>query len=278
MVEVLNILRGDDLPALGANSATYLHLLAEALQFAFADRAAFYGDPDAVKIPLATLLSPARGRERRRRISAPTTFSPQWYGSRDTAGDAGTSHLSVIDAAGNAVACTTSINTAFGAMIVAGDTGVILNDTMDDFSAQPGVPNVFGLVGSEANAIAPGKRPLSSMSPTIVTRAGAVAAVAGGSGGPFIITGTLQVLLNALVFDQDAEEAVAAPRLHHQWTPQVLLVERGIDAGRRAALARIGHRVADAPMAASVQLVRRTADGALDGAADPRKGGKAAGW
>ena len=278
MIEALNILRADDLRALEHNSATYLHLLAEALQFAFADRAAFYGDPDLVRVPLATLLSPARGRERRARISAPTTFSPRWYGSQATASDAGTSHLSVVDAAGNAVACTTSVNTAFGSMVVGGDSGVILNDTMDDFSAQPGVPNVFGLVGSEANAIAPGKRPLSSMSPTIVTRAGGVAAVAGGSGGPFIITGTLQVLLNALVFGQDAEQAVAAPRLHHQWSPQVLMVEPGIDAGRRAALARLGHRVADAPMAASVQLVRRAPDGALDGAADPRKGGKAAGW
>jgi gamma-glutamyltranspeptidase/glutathione hydrolase len=278
LIEVLNTIRGDDLRALEPNSATYLHLLAEALQFAFADRAAFYGDPDAVRVPLPALLAPARGRDRRRRISAPTTFSPRWYGTRTTAVDAGTSHLSVVDAAGNAVACTTSINTAFGSMVVAGDTGIILNNTMDDFSVQPGVPNVFGLVGSEANAIAPGRRPLSSMSPTIVTRDGAVAAVAGGSGGPFIITGTLQVLLNALVFDQDAEAAVAAPRLHHQWSPQVLLLERGIDGGRRAALARLGHRVADAPMAAAVQLVRRAPDGTLDGAADPRKGGQAAGW
>lgn len=278
MIEVLNMLRADDLAALEHNSATYIHLLAEALQFGFADRAAFYGDPDRVRVPIATLLAPRRGRERRQRISAPTTFSPGWYGSQTVGTDAGTSHLSVVDRDGNAVACTTSINTAFGSMVVAGDTGIILNNTMDDFSAQPGVPNAFGLIGSSANAIAPGKRPLSSMSPTIVTREGAVAAVAGGSGGPFIITGTLQALLNVLVFGYDAEAAVAAARLHHQWAPQVLLVERGIGDGERRALGRLGHRVDEAPMTAAVQLVVRAPDGTLDGAADPRKGGEAAGW
>jgi gamma-glutamyltranspeptidase/glutathione hydrolase len=279
LIETLNILARDDLSAIGHNSPTYVHLLAEAFQFGFAARAAHYGDPDYVRVPLGQLLAPRTAAEIRLRISAARTYAPEHYGAlAGAADDHGTSHLSVIDGAGNAVACTTSINTAFGSMIVAGDTGIILNDTMDDFSAQPGVPNVFGLVGSEANAIAPGKRPLSSMSPTIVTRDGAVAAVAGGSGGPFIITGTLQVLLNALVFDQDAEQAVTAPRLHHQWSPPVLMLERGIDDGRRAALARLGHRLADAPMAASVQLVRRAPDGTLDGAADPRKGGRAAGW
>jgi gamma-glutamyltranspeptidase/glutathione hydrolase len=278
LITVLNELAGDDLRALEQNSATYLHLLAEALQFGFADRAEYYGDPSFAPVPLTTLLAPPRGRALRQRISAPTTFAPAYYGSRSAAADAGTSHLSVVDRAGNAVACTTSINTSFGSLVVAGDTGIILNDTMDDFSAQPGVPNTFGLIGSEANAIAPGKRPLSSMSPTIVTRRGEVAAVAGGSGGPFIITGTLQVLLNALVFGQDAEAAVAAPRLHHQWTPPVLMVEGGIGEGERRALARVGHRVVKAPMSASVGLVVRAADGTLDGASDARKGGQAVGW
>lgn len=278
MIEVLDIVRADDLRALEHNSATYLHLLAEALQFAFADRADFYGDPDVVRVPLAALTSAARARDQRARISAPTTFSPSWYGTGAIADDHGTSHLSVVDGAGNAVACTTSINTAFGSMVVAGDTGIILNDTMDDFSAQPGAPNAFGLVGSEANAVAPGKRPLSSMSPTIVTRGGQVAAVAGGSGGPLIITGTLQALLNAIVFGQDATQAVGAARIHHQWMPPLLLVEPGIDRGTRDALARLGHRLVEAATGASVQLVLRAPDGTLDGAADPRKGGRAAGW
>jgi gamma-glutamyltranspeptidase/glutathione hydrolase len=278
LATVLNILRDDDLPALEHNSPTYLHLLAEALQFAFADRATYYGDPDFVRVPLGALLSPRRGGALRHRMSAATTFSPAFYGDHTLGADAGTSHLSVVDSAGNAVACTTSINTPFGAMLVAGDTGVILNDTMDDFSAQPGAPNAYRLVGSEANAVAPGKRPLSSMTPTIVTRGGRVAAVAGGSGGPFIITGTLQVLLNALVFGAEAEQAVAAPRIHDQWLPPYLMVEPGIGANDRWALRRLGHRDVDAPSAGAVQLVTRAADGRLDGASDPRKGGLAVGW
>lgn len=278
LITVLDMLRGDDLPALEQNSPTYLHLLTEALQFAFADRAAYYGDTDFVRVPLRALLAPRRGRALRRRMSAATTFPPSFYGDHTLGSDAGTSHLSVVDRAGNAVACTTSINTPFGAMLVAGDTGVILNDTMDDFSAQPGVPNAYGLIGSEANAIRPRKRPLSSMTPTIVTRGGRVVAVAGGSGGPFIITGTLQVLLNALVFGQDAATAVAAPRIHAQWMPPYLMAEPGIVPLDRWALHRLGHDDVDAPSAAAVQLVLRGADGSLDGAADPRKGGVALGW
>ncbi|MDX2167675.1 MAG: gamma-glutamyltransferase [Deltaproteobacteria bacterium] len=278
IVTVLNQIGGDDLAALEHNSPTYLHLLSEALQFGFADRAEYYGDPAFAQVPLPRLLSPARGRTLRQHIYAPTTFSPGYYGRRDVGSDAGTSHLSVVDGDGNAVACTTSINTSFGSMVVAGDTGIILNDTMDDFSAQPGVPNTFGLIGSEANAVAPGKRPLSSMSPTIVTRDGAVAAVAGGSGGPFIITGTLQVLLNALAFGLDADAAVSAPRLHHQWMPPVLMLEPDIPAGERSALSRLGYRIIDAPAFAGVGLILRAPDGTLDGASDPRKGGQAIGW
>jgi gamma-glutamyltranspeptidase/glutathione hydrolase len=278
LITALDMLRGDDLPALEQNSPTYLHLLTEALQFAFADRAAYYGDTDFVPVPLRALLAPQRGRALRHRMSAAKTFPPAFYGDHTLGSDAGTSHLSVVDRAGNAVACTTSINTPFGAMLVAGDTGVILNDTMDDFSAQPGVPNAYGLIGSEANAIAPRKRPLSSMTPTIVTRGGRVVAVAGGSGGPFIITGTLQVLLNALVFGQDAEAAVATPRIHAQWMPPYLMAEPGIAPLDRWALHRIGHNDVDSPSAAAVQLVLRATDGNLDGAADPRKGGAALGW
>ena len=278
LISVLNMLRGDDLPALEQNSPTYLHLLAEALQFGFADRASYYGDPDFVPVPLHALLAPRRGRALRHRLSAATTFSPAFYGDHVLADDAGTSHLSVVDAAGNAVACTTSINTAFGAMIAAGNTGIVLNDTMDDFSAQPGAPNAYRLIGSDANAVAARKRPLSSMTPTIVTRDGAVVAVAGASGGPFIISATVQVLLNALAFGEHAEAAVAAPRIHDQWMPPMVMVESGIGSNERWALRRLGHRDVDAPAAGAVQLVLRGADGTLDGAADPRKGGAAVGW
>lgn len=278
LIETVNILARDDLRAIGHNSPSYVHLLAEAFQFGFAARAAHYGDPDFVRVPLARLLSPRTAAERRLRISAATTFSPAYYGARSAAADdSGTSHLSVIDGAGNAVACTTSVNTSFGSMVVAEDTGIILNNTMDDFSAQPGAPNTYGLIGSEANAIAPGKRPLSSMTPTIVVREGLPVAVAGGSGGPFIISATTQTILNALTFEMDADAAVAAPRLHHQWVPPLLMLEPSLG-GMTSTLNRMGHRTTRVPGIGAVQLARRSADGTLDGAADPRKGGAAAGW
>jgi len=278
LIQALNILRHDRLIDLQQNSATYLHLLAGALQFGFADRAAYYGDPDFVAVPMAMLLSDSRARRQRHLLSAATTFSPEYFGRAADAPDAGTSHLSVIDGWGNAVACTTTINTAFGSLVVAKDTGIILNNEMDDFGAQPGAQNVYGLVGSKANSIAPGKRPLSSMTPTVVVRHGQAVAALGGSGGPLITTATLQTLLNTLVFGQDAASALATPRIHHQWMPPVLLVEPGIDEGARRELERLGHHVTEAPELGAVQIVDRRSDGVLDGAADPRKGGEAIGW
>ena len=278
LLQILRTVGADDLRALEHNSPTYVHLLHEAMAFGFADRATYYGDSDFVRVPLTALLRPARALRLRRTLSAATTFSPAFYGEKFLGADHGTSHLSVIDAEGNAVACTTSINTAFGSMVVAEGTGILLNNTMDDFSVQPGVANVYGLVGSEANSIAPGKRPLSSMTPTIVTSGGEAVAALGGSGGPFIITATLQVLLNSLVFGLDAEHAVAAPRLHHQWLPSVLMLEPPMPQDTAWALRRLGHRVVEARGIGSVALVRRRPDGRLDGAGDPRKGGYAAGW
>lgn len=278
LLTVLNTIGADRLRDLEHNSPTYLHLVTEALQFAFADRAAAFGDPDFHAVPLAALVSPPRGRILRRLIRSHATGDIDYYGRAVTGDDAGTSHLSVVDAAGNAAALTTSVNTAFGSAVVVSGRGILLNNTMDDFAAQPGVPNAFGLVGSEANAVAPGKRPLSSMSPTIVVRDGEVVAVAGGSGGPLIISATLQVLLNALVFDMDAPSAVAAPRLHHQWMPPVLMLEDTVRDIDTAPLRNIGHAVHRRASGAAVQLIRRAADGRWEGAADPRKGGRAAGW
>lgn len=282
LLEILGILRHDDLAALGQNFPTFLHVLAEAMQHGFADRARFYGDPDFIHVPLAEILAPANTAMLRRRIRATGILDHAGYGSTigrgaAAAADAGTSHLSVMDAAGNAVACTTTINTAFGSMLVAGDTGVILNNEMDDFSAQPGVPNVYGLIGAEANAIAPRKRPLSSMTPTIVTRGGKAVLALGGSGGPLVISATTEVLLNIVDFGMDAATAVAAPRIHHQWTPAVLSVEPGITEATRQALAGYGYVVKEMTNMGAVQAVRRTA-GVFEGASDPRKGGEAVGW
>jgi gamma-glutamyltranspeptidase/glutathione hydrolase len=281
LLEILGILRHDNLARLGQNSPRYVHLVAEAMQHAFADRAQFYGDPDFVHVPLAQLLAPANTAALRLRISPTRTLQPGAYGSRfdsaAAAADAGTSHFSVMDGEGNAVACTTTINTGFGSMVVAGDTGIILNNEMDDFSAQPGVPNVYALIGKEANAIAPGKRPLSSMTPTVVTRNGQAFLALGGSGGPLIISATTEVLLDVLDFDLDAAAAVAAPRFHDQWRPAVLALEPQIWDAARQVLARYGYVVKEMPSMGAVQVVTRSA-GMFEGASDPRKGGEAAGW
>jgi gamma-glutamyltranspeptidase/glutathione hydrolase len=275
VVEILQILAGDDLPALGPASAAYLHLLAEAMKHGFADRARWYGDPAFTRVPVARLTAPARGRELRARIAPDRTLAADRYGSPV---DAGTAHHSIVGGDGTAVACTTTINTAFGAMLVAGDTGILLNNEMGDFALAPGVPNVFGLIGAEANAVEPGKRPLSSMTPLVARRDGRPRVVAGGSGGPLIVSGVLQALLGIVDFGLAPAAAVAAPRIHDQWAPPVLGVEAGIDAAAREELARRGHAVRVLPFAGAVQVVAVAPDGTLHPAADPRKGGGGATW
>lgn len=275
VLEMLNVLDGDDLAALGATSPAYVHLVAEAMQHGFADRARWYGDPAFTNIPLDRLESRAYARELRGRIRPDAVLPRDRYGS---APDSGTTHLSVVDADGMAVACTTTINTAFGAMVVGGETGVILNNEMDDFAIAPGVPNAFGLIGGDANAVAPGKRPLSSMTPVIARHlangdaASPRLVVAGGSGGPLIISGTLQALLGVVDFGRDAATAVGAPRIHDQWVPPALMLERGFDDATRTALAAMGHDVRPLPFAGAVQVVVVRGDG-VDAAADPRKHG-----
>ncbi len=282
LLEVLGILRDDVLRGLGHGSAAHAHLAAEAMTHAFADRAQFYGDPDFAPVPLDFLLSATNLRGLRARIAADSTLDRRAYGSamparQAAATDHGTSHLSVVDAEGNAVACTTTINTGFGALVMAGDTGILLNNQMDDFSAQPGVPNAYGLIGAEANAVAAGKRPLSSMTPTFVTRDEKVILSLGGSGGPFIISGALQVLLNVVDFDLTANDAVAVARVHDQWMPPFLLVEPGIAAPVREALAAYGHPVKEVAAMGAIQAIRVYPD-TIEGAADSRKGGEAVGW
>jgi gamma-glutamyltranspeptidase/glutathione hydrolase len=275
IAEALLLLGPYRLDEVAESPATYLHLLAETEMAVFADRARYYGDPDAVDVPLAVLLSPARAAKVRARLSAVRPLPMSTYGASAAASDAGTAHVSVIDRDGNAVACTSSVNTAFGAKV--GVRGFPLNNTMDDFSLQPGVANAFGLVGAEANAIAPGKRPLSSMSPTIVVSPeGGVRLVAGASGGPLIISATLQTLLNVTDLDMDVDAAVAAPRIHHQWQPDALVSEESVPADVRASLERRGHVLRLFPSIAAASAVARTktADGVhLTASSDPRKGG-----
>ena len=269
---MLGILARDDLAALGAGSATLLHLLAGGMAQGFADRARWYGDPAFGPVPLAALLAPPRLGRLRARLSAVRVVEPR----AELASEHGTAHVSVVDAAGNAAAITTTINTAFGAGIMVPGTGIILNNEMDDFALAPGVPNAFGLVGAAANALAPRKRPQSSMSPTVVLAGRRPALVVGGSGGPTIISGILQVVLGVVAFGRPLEAAVAAPRIHDQAVPPVLAVEPGVAPEVRAVLERLGHRVIEMPAIGAVAAAGLMPAGEPAAAGDPRKDGGAA--
>ncbi|RME26981.1 MAG: gamma-glutamyltransferase, partial [Deltaproteobacteria bacterium] len=278
LLQVLGVLEAYDLAALGEGSSAEWHLLAEAMQHAYADRAHFMGDPDRVEVPLDAMLSEERFAAVRAAIDMATTLPAESYGLPvDPGHDAGTQHISVVDDRGLSVALTTTINTAFGAEVVAPRSGIVLNDEMDDFVARPGVPNAYGLVGSEANAVAPGSRPLSSMTPTIMEHPDGRRVVIGASGGPFIISSTLQVILGIVDFGLDPAEAVARPRMHHQWQPKLLFVDDGVPVDVIEGLRARGHRVKPMPFFSAVQVVTRDVDGELLAASDPRKGGWPAG-
>ncbi len=264
-----------------------LHVLIEAMKIAYADRATYLGDPDFVSVPTAELISPLYADRRRQEIqlqrSRPTqevkAASPSVLEAiRQQQESHDTSHLTVVDKDRNAVSLTFTVNLGFGAGVVAEETGIVLNNEMDDFAAVPGVPNAFGLVGGAANAIAPGKIPLSSMTPTIVTEDGKLRLATGAPGGSTIITTVLQILLNVLVYDQDAKQAVASPRLHHQWLPETLRLERwGFDAATVDNLEQRGHQIQLGSGWGNANLIVVKPDGSLEGAADPRGEGVALG-
>ena len=285
ILETLNVLTAYERRSgrVRLNSAAGRHVLVEALKHAFADRAAYLGDPydarrNGTPLPTERLTSAAHAEELAAKIDPTRTFPPTYYGRITAAVDGGTSHLSVIDAAGNAVACTETINLEFGSLVVVPETGVVLNDEMDDFAAIPNEPNAFGLIQSEANAVGPGRVPLSSMSPTIALRDGRAVLAAGASGGPKIITATLQTLLNRLRRGMTPAAAIAAPRLHHQWVPDRVEVEPGLFDDARRELEPLGHAVVEWAGLGVVQAVAREPGGTLDAAADPRKGGGVAGF
>jgi len=272
VLEILNVLGGYDLRSEGPRSALALHRVAQAESLAFRDRAESYGDPDFVDVPMARLLSPAHTEQLRRQIASPPpvpTAAPAEKG--------GTAHTSAVDVHGNAAALTSTVNTAFGSMVLVPGTGIILNNEMDDFSSAPGAPNVYGLVGSNANAIHAGKRPLSSMSPTLVLRNRAPLLAIGASGGPRIITSTLLTIVNVVDFGMDLERAVATPRIHDQAIPARLFFEPALDPTIVAGLRKLGHELVEARDLGAVQAVW-VSGGSLVGIADPRKGGAAAGW
>jgi len=271
LVQILNILEGSPLAQWGANSARSIHQMAEASKLAYADRSEYLGDPDFVKIPLAGLTSKkyaaqlAQGIDpnRARPAKEIKPGQPQPYESNQT------THYSVVDKAGNAVAVTYTLNTNFGSGIVAKGTGIMLNNEMDDFSAKPGVANAYGLIGGDANAVAPGKRPLSSMTPTLVLQGGKPVLVTGSPGGARIITTVLQTVLNTIDFGMNPAEAASVPRVHHQWTPDELRVEKGLSPDTVALLKQRGHNVAVKASMGRTQTIQ-IRDGMLYGYSDPR--------
>jgi gamma-glutamyltranspeptidase/glutathione hydrolase len=279
-VEALQILDArPPLKPLGRGSSAAQHVVLEALKHAFADRARSLGDPAFVAVPEERLVSADYARELAARISDDKVLKPEAYGDKslvpagaEAPHDHGTSHLCVADGEGNVVALTTTVNLYFGSRIVAGYSGVVLNDQMDDFSAQPGAPNAFGLIGAFANAIAPGKRPLSSMTPMIVTKDGEPVLCVGASGGPMIISATVQAVANVIDFGLDVSAAVSAPRVHAQWMPDMALVEGDVPRDVTDALGKRGHKIVPIEGIATVQAIG-ISPSRLTAASDPRYGG-----
>jgi len=274
LIQILNILEGYPIGFLGHNSADTVHLMAEAMKLAYADRSRHLGDPAFWRVPVAGLTSKAYAAELRRGIdldrARPSSEigpgDPLPYESNET------THFSIMDATGNAVANTYTLNFGFGTGIVAAGTGILLNNEMDDFSAKPGVPNAYGLIGGEANAVAPGKRPLSSMTPTLVLKDGRVVLATGSPGGSRIITTTAQVIMNVIDHRMNIAAAVAAPRIHHQWLPDELRVERGLSPDTLDLLSARGHHIVVKRPMGGANSVQRTATG-FAGTADPRSRG-----
>ena len=274
ILQMLKVLESYQLSALPHNSATYLHLITETMKHAFADRAQYLGDPDFVKAPVSVLTSKDYGRWIRGRISAAKTHPTRYYGLVNFKPElGGTTHFSVMDRFGNAVACTVSVNTRFGSKLLVPSTGIVLNNEMDDFAIHSS-GNVYGLVGNEANSLQSRKRPLSSMSPTIILQGERPEVVVGGAGGPRIISATLQTILNVLDYRMPVAKALEAPRVHHQWLPDQLNLEREIPIETKRSLERRGHAVRERGALGVVQAITAGQDG-IKGAADPRKAERA---
>jgi len=277
ILQILNMLEQDPLVQLGHNSAAYLHLLAESMKLAYADRSEYLGDPDFVAVPVEALTAKAYAARQRKQIdplraTPSTTIAP---GRAMLPESKDTTHFTVADEHGNIVSNTYTLNASFGSAIAVPGTGMLLNNEMGDFAARPGQPNAFGLVQGERNMIEGGKRPLSSMSPTIVFRNGKPWLATGSPGGSMIITTVLQTLLNAMVFDMNVATAGISARVHHQWLPDELVVEEGISPDTINLLEQMGHKVV-----LSGRTIGRTEsimieNGWLLGATDTRRPG---GW
>jgi len=272
LIEMLNILEGFPLGKLGTGTPSSTHLMVEAMKLAYADRAEYLGDSDQVKMPIARLTSKRYAASLRATIDPEHARPAREIHPNSTASGGNTTHFSVVDRFGNVVANTYSLNFNYGLGLVADGTGIVLNNELDDFAAKPGAPNAFGLVGGKANAPGPGKRPLSSMTPTIVFKNGKPVLVTGAPGGSRIITAVLQVILNRIDFSMNIAQAVAAPRVHHQWIPDEVVVESGVADDTVTGLTARGDKVRIGPTSGSANSIAITPAG-LMGAADARSRG-----
>ncbi len=272
--QMLNVLKNYDLKKMGHNSADYLHVLAESMKYAYADRSEYLGDTDFVDVPIKELVSAPYTQKIAAKISLARARpsdeikpgSEQPFESHDT------THYSVADKHGNVVSNTYTLNFSYGSGIVIEGTGILLNNEMDDFSAKPGVPNAFGLLGGEANAIEPRKRPLSAMTPVIVLKEDKPFLVLGSPGGSKIINVVLQVILNVIDHGMNIAEASSVPRIHHQWFPDVLNVERGISLDTLRLLEQKGHKIHTTRVLGSTQSILLN-DEKMYGSSDPRRPG-----
>ncbi len=276
LIEMLNILEPYDLKKTGPTSAETVHLMVEAMRRAYADRAVYLGDPDFVRVPVRGLTSKSYARIVGKTIGERATPSSEIRNGDPVAAEGdNTTHFSVVDRFGNAVSNTYTLNLSYGNGLIAEGTGVLLNNELDDFATKPGAPNAFGLVGATANAPAPRKRPLSSMTPTIVMKDGKPYLVTGSPGGSRIITTVLQIILNVLDHEMDVASAVSAPRIHHQWLPDEVFAEKTYPEDVLKGLEERGHKIATRVPNTSANSILITKDG-FAGAADTRTRGAVA--
>ena len=277
ILQMLKVLEGFPLEELSQKTPEFTHLISEVLKRAYADRSKFVGDPDFTRLDYSKLTSEKYIEAIRKNISfARATPATEIFGGQFMADKTHTTHLSVVDTGGNAVASTLTINDSFGACVIAPGTGVFLNDEMDDFSAKPGTSNIYGLTGDIANEIQPFKRPASSMSPTIILRNGQPILVVGAAGGSRITTSVFQVILNDLfVFNGDLKKAVFAPRIHQQWMPDFLDLEDGFSTKTKQYLFSIGEKIRPAPWSAITQAAHLESNGKVKAVFDPRDEGGA---
>ena len=271
VAQILNILENYDVSSLSDEDR--YHLIAESMKLAFADRAHYLGDPDFTPVPKG-LLDKSYARQLSKGISFEKAATDVEHGVPPGADidlfGKHTTHISAADKYGNWVSITTTVNTSFGSKVIIPGTGVVMNNQMDDFSIQPGVPNAFGLVGKEANSVRPGKRPLSSMSPTILMRQGKPVMSVGAAGGPTIISQVVQGIVNVVDLNMSIEQALAAPRVHNQWQPEVTFVEKSLSENIKASLKQRGHKIHAREYLGATQMVMINHQGEFEAAAEPR--------